>query len=189
VGGAVITAVVLAAGRGERLGGVAKALLPAGDRSFLAAVLATARAAGVDRARVVVGPPFGDDVATAARALGADVVVNDGPSRGMASSVAVGFTGVAGESALLWPVDHPYVTIATVRTILAVPPADVVVPRHQGRGGHPVRVGPAVWAALAACPPGGARVVLNDPRYRRIELDVDDPGVIRDVDTPDALRS
>ena len=79
-------------------------------------------------------------------------------------------------------------TRATVDAILA-PDADLVVPRHGGRGGHPVRVGPAVWAALAACPPEGARVVLADRRSRRVALDVDDAGVIRDVDTPDALRS
>lgn len=181
----MLTCVVLAAGRGERLGGVAKALLRAGDRSFLAAILATARA---DRAIVVVGAPFGDEVAAAARALGAEVVVNPDPSRGMASSVACGFAGLTGDDALLWPVDHPYVTRATVDAIL-VPDADVVVPRRGGRGGHPVRVGPAVWAALAACPPEGARVVLADRRYRRVDLDVDDAGVIRDVDTPDALRS
>ena len=57
-------AVILAAGRGMRLGGVAKALLQAdGRRTFLSKILATARAAGLDDPYVVVGPPFGDEVA------------------------------------------------------------------------------------------------------------------------------
>ena len=48
-------AVILAAGSGMRLGGVAKALLAAGGgRTFLAQILTTARAAGLDRAIVVV---------------------------------------------------------------------------------------------------------------------------------------
>jgi len=179
--------VVLAAGRGERLGGVAKALLLAGDRSFLAAILTTARA---DRAVVVVGPPFGDEVSAAACALGAEVVVNADPSRGMASSVALGFAHILGqgEVALLWPVDHPYVQPQTL-VALHAPTAEIVVPRFGGRGGHPARIGAVAWAALAACPPGGAREVLADRRYRRVDVEVDDPGVVRDVDTPDELRS
>jgi CTP:molybdopterin cytidylyltransferase MocA len=182
--------VVLAAGRGERLGGVAKALLRAGDRSFLRAVHDTARAGGVARVVVVIGPPFGDAVAAEAGALGAEIVVNPDPGRGMASSVALGFAHVIGrgDEALLWPVDHPHVAARTV-VALREAVADVVVPRFGGRGGHPALVSAAVWPALAACPPGGAREVLADPRFRRIDLEVDDPGVVRDVDTPEALRS
>lgn len=184
-------AIVLAAGRGERLGGVAKALLPHGPHTFLSAILATARAAGVTHAIVVVGPPFADAVTAAARALDAEVVVNPDPARGMASSVALGFAscGARYRDCLLWPVDHPFVRPETVRQVLEVRDADIVVPRYGGRGGHPVAVGPAVWPALAACPDAGARAVLADPRYARVDLAVDDPGVVRDVDTPEALPS
>ncbi|MCB9565027.1 MAG: hypothetical protein H6708_31980 [Kofleriaceae bacterium] len=47
----------------------------------------------------------------------------------------------------------------------------------------------AVWPALvaAAAAAEGARSVLRDPRWRRVDVDVDDPGVIRDVDTPEAV--
>jgi CTP:molybdopterin cytidylyltransferase MocA len=177
----VITAVVLAAGRGERMGGVAKALLPLDHGTFLGAIVATARAAGVDRVRVVVGPPFGEEVAAAARALDAEVVVNPDPARGMGSSVAAGFASLEGNLALLWPVDHPYVTAASVRAVIAAArEADVVVPRVGDAGGHPAAVGPAVWPALAAC--SNARDVLRDPRWRRCDLNLEDPGLVRDVD-------
>ncbi|HEX5060056.1 MAG TPA: nucleotidyltransferase family protein [Kofleriaceae bacterium] len=87
-----IGAVILAAGAGTRLGGVAKALLTGSDgRTFIAKVVATAREAGTDDIVVVVGPPFADAVATQARELGVRVVVNPQPERGMASSVAAGF--------------------------------------------------------------------------------------------------
>jgi len=183
-------AVVLAAGAGTRLGGVAKALLPIGDRTFLARIVATAAAAGVPAARVVVvvGAPFADSVAAEAARLGARVVVNPDPARGMGSSVAVGFAALGeadGEVALLWPVDHPAVTVATVARVLAeAADVDVVVPRRDGRGGHPAAVARPVWTALAGASeaPGGARSVLHDPRWRRREVEVDDPGVVRDVD-------
>ena len=182
-------AVVLAAGEGRRLGGVAKALLPAGDRTFLAGIVATLAAAGVapERVIVVVGAPFGEAVAAEAARLGARAVENPAPARGMASSVAVGFgaLGDGADVALLWPVDHPGVSADTVaRLLAAAADADVVVPRHAGRGGHPAAVGRAVWPALAAAAdrPGGARDVLRDPEWRRRDLAVDDPGVVRDVD-------
>jgi CTP:molybdopterin cytidylyltransferase MocA len=187
----IARAVVLAAGQGARLGGVAKALLDAGDRSFLARIVETAAAAGVEPGRimVVVGAPFGDAVAAEAARLGARVAVNPDPARGMASSVAVGFAALdadaRGDVALLWPVDHPAVAADTVaRVLAAAADVDVVVPRHRGRGGHPAAVARPVWAALAAAADAhaGARTVLADPRWRRRDLAVDDPGVVRDVD-------
>jgi CTP:molybdopterin cytidylyltransferase MocA len=188
-------AVVVAAGGGRRLGGVAKALLPIGDReSFLGRIAATARAAGVADAVVVVGAPYGDAVAAAARALGLEVVVNPAPARGMASSVAAGFSAAAAgaaavDVALLWPVDHPWVTAATVTRVLAAlaaaPEVDAAIPTHDGRGGHPPAIRRALWPALAACTdqPDGARGVLAAARTVRVE--VDDPGVVRDVDRPE----
>src|SRR5262245_58361140 len=86
-----IGAVILAAGAGTRLGGVAKALLAIGGRTFLARIVAAAREVGTEDIVVVVASPHGDAVAAAARELGARVVVNPLPERGMASSVAGGF--------------------------------------------------------------------------------------------------
>jgi len=183
------TAVVLAAGAGRRLGGVAKALLDTGGATFLARIVATAIEAGAARAIVVVGAPFAEAVAAEATRLGARVVVNPDPARGMASSVAAGFAALdAGNHALLWPVDHPWVRASTVAALLATP-AEITVPRHRGRGGHPAAVARTVWPALAACGSrsDGARAILRDPQWRRVDLEVDDPGVLRDVDVPSDL--
>ena len=181
-----IGAVVLAAGAGQRLGGVAKALLPAGDATFLGRIAATARAAGVAELWVVVGPPHGAAVAAAARALGAHVVENPAPARGMASSIALGFAALprALDAAFLWPVDHPWVAPATVAALIA---AGEAVPTYGGRGGHPPLVGRVHFAALAGAAehPDGARGVLRGALPR---LAVDDPAVVRDVDLPADLE-
>ena len=77
-------AVILAAGAGTRLGGVAKALIAARDgRSFLSCVLDVARDVGVADALVVVGPPHEQLVAAHAHELGARTVRNPEPERGM----------------------------------------------------------------------------------------------------------
>jgi CTP:molybdopterin cytidylyltransferase MocA len=192
-------AIILAAGAGRRLGGVAKALLPAaGGASFLEAIVRTAAAAGAARAIAVVGAPHGDEVARAAAALGVEVAWNPDPSRGMASSVAVGFAAAlerAGDAevALLWPVDHAAVAATTVTAVLAARAPAAVVPTFGGRGGHPVAIRRALWSQLAACGalPEGARSVLRAAAAQGggavLRLAVDDPGVVADVDLPGDL--
>lgn len=188
----MIGAVVLAAGAGTRMGGVAKALLRAPDgQSFLARIVASATAAGVapEAVVVVVAAPFGEAVAAEAARVGAGAVIeNCDPGRGMASSVALGFAAIAerGEvsAAFLWPVDHPAVAADTVRALVA---RGEGVPSYDGRGGHPPLVPRRRFAALASCDgvDGGARTVLRDlPR-----VPVDDRGVIADVDEPADLEA
>ena len=181
----MIGAVILAAGSGTRMGGVAKALLRAGGATYLERILATAREVGLGDAVVVVGPPFGDAVAAHAATLGVRTAWNPQPERGMGSSVAIGFAALReGDAAWLWPVDHPFVSTATLRALIAAN-VPVAQPRHAGRGGHPPLVARALWPALAACT-GSARDVLA-PHMTAIT--VDDEGVIRDVDTPADARS
>ena len=184
-------AVILAAGGGTRLGGVAKALIrtPQGV-TFLEHITTTARLAGLETGVVVVGAPFGRDVATHAHTLGLDVVVNPVPARGMASSVALGFAALMGgahahcDAAWLWPVDHPNVTLATLAQMIAnLGLHDAARPIVNGRGGHPPLVARSLWPALAACTdlPNGARDAFATGDV--IEVGVDDAGCVRDVDT------
>lgn len=191
-------AVILAAGQGARLGGVAKALLQLGDATFLQAILHTARAAGVGAAVVVVAAPFASQVATHAEAQGAMVVVNPAPQRGMASSIALGFAALESQPATvtgawLWPVDHPWVQAATLNQVraagvgfaAAIPVfAPLAGPRGGLRGGHPVWIARAAWPVLATCAqlPQGARSALATLHTTRVLCD--DSGVLRDCDIP-----
>jgi len=189
-------AVILAAGSGTRLGGVAKAMLRIGDQTFLERIAGSARDVGCVEVVVVVAPPFGETVAEHARALGLRVVVNPDPARGMGSSVALGFAALeAGDAAWLWPVDHPHVRPETLRALVAAlepgasrrEEAEVAQPRFGDTGGHPPLIARALWPRLAACGAGGARAVLATASI--VAVAVDDAGVIRDVDTPADARS
>ena len=187
-------AVILAAGAGTRLGGVAKAMLKTRrGLTFLDQIAITARAAGLDRGVVVVGPPFGAEVAAHAGTLGLSIVENPEPERGMASSIALGFGALleldAITAAWLWPVDHPEVRVETLEALIAALGSHAVArPVVDGRGGHPPLIARALFAALARCDsePDGARAVLA--RADRIDVAVADRGAIRDIDTLDELE-
>ena len=189
----MVGALVLAAGRGERLGGRPKALLPIGGQTFLEAIWRSGREGGVGEWRIVIGGPHTRETEREAARLGLPCVFNPVASEGMATSIGAGFAeaGRSFESgaALLWPVDHPAVLPATIAALAAA--ADeggVVIPCHRGRRGHPPLVGRARWRDFegAAALPEGARSVLR--RLESVlELAVDDPGVVRDVDVPSDL--
>jgi molybdenum cofactor cytidylyltransferase len=183
-------AIVLCAGAGVRLGGRCKATLRTPDgRTFIDAIARAARDAGCADVVAVVGPPHEVEARAAAEAAGARVVANAAPERGMASSLAVGLAAVGrADVALLWPVDHACVRSDTVARVLAAARADgIVVPRFGGRGGHPTAFGAAVWPEIMPELSDGARAVVRRDPARVVRVDVDDAGVVRDVDAPEDL--
>jgi molybdenum cofactor cytidylyltransferase len=181
----VIGAVVLAAGASSRMG-VPKRSLPVSPNgpTFLESILGALRDAEVTVVRVVVAP--GTPPA-------AGHVVNPVPARGMLSSVQCGLRALPADTdaVLVWPVDHPLVTAATIAAVLVARRGGeypVVVPTFDGRRGHPVlfdaRVIPELLAADAAV---GARAVVHAHRDR-CELPVPDRGVVCGIDTPEDYR-
>ncbi|MDE1882054.1 MAG: nucleotidyltransferase family protein [Euryarchaeota archaeon] len=192
--------VVLAAGASLRSGAVPKALLPLRDgRSVLHHVLRTAEGADLTPLWVVVGARA-EEVRREVEGTRATSVVHHGWERGRTGSVKRGL-GSAGEGhggTLLWPVDHPFVSNETLRVLskatsrTAGPdaPAEWLIPLYRGRRGHPVVVGD-----------GARREVLSFPddvplfRYPRshpsgvLEIPVDDPGVVENIDTPAAFAA
>jgi molybdenum cofactor cytidylyltransferase len=195
---AEVVLIVLAAGRGQRLGGVAKALLESHGRSYLARIRASALAAGVQHGVVVVAEPHAAAVASEAHRLGLHVVDNPQPEFGMARSIECGFawaTSSLGAAALLWPCDHPLVEPATVTALIAaIADAPGVIPmveqyggqRGGQRGGHPALVSRSLFTAMTQCSKlaEGARSVLRAAAVRRISIR--DQGCIVDVDDPAA---
>lgn len=182
-------AVVPAAGRGRRFGGP-KLLAPAGGVPMLEATVRSLLDAGVARVAVVVGPD--SEVRAAANLLPvlADprvaIVVNPDPGRGMLSSIQAGLAAVDGEPVLVLPGDMPYVRPATIVRVLdaAVAGGVVVSPRFDGRRGHPVALTARAAAAVLAASATDLSDALTPFKGDRLELDVDDPGIHRDVDRP-----
>jgi CTP:molybdopterin cytidylyltransferase MocA len=181
-----VAAIVAAAGISRRMGSC-KQLLDLGGETVLGRCLGTLLAGGIDNVVVVVGLQ-GDAVAVEARRFPVQVAVNHDPAGDMASSVRVGRQALAPivSGVIVALCDYPLVAPSTIAHLAAAHSADptsIHIPCHAAQKGHPTLFPLACLDELAA---GGTLrdVVRRDPQRVRL-LDVDDPGILQDMDTPE----
>lgn len=121
------------------------------------------------------------------------VIDNPAYARGQLSSIKAGLRAVSreAEAVLVHLCDHPLVrpeTFAAVVTEYRRSGRPIVLARHEMRRGHPVLFARETFEELQSAPEDqGARVVVNAIRERVAYVDVNDPGVILDLDTPEDL--
>lgn len=159
---------VLASGRGERFaasgGGGSKLQALLGGVPVLQRTLDAVRASGLDwHLETAPHPGMGDSIAAAVRA-----------------------TRAAG-GWLVLPGDLPLVLPATLQAVAAALATHfVVVPRYLGQRGHPVGFSADCGEALVALSGehGAAAIVRSQATAGRVlALDVDDIGIVTDIDT------
>ena len=183
-----VVAIVLAAGEGRRMGGP-KALLPVGEGTFLSRVCHLFAQPGITAVVAVVGAEAARVRAAAGIPAEAKVAVNERWREGMLTSVWVGLDAaeaLGAEAVLLHPVDNPLVAPATIDAVVAALArgAEIAVPSHAGRRGHPAGFARPSWPALRAAPlDGGARTVLA-ARPGRVVHVPSGPDCLVDFDTP-----
>jgi len=183
--------VLLAAGRGRRLGG-GKQFYPwptaEGEKPLVAA--AYDAIAPVCRSMIVVLGHRAEEVAAVLGEREFHAVQSD-PDAPMFESVHVGLQAAldldSASAVLLQPGDHPEVHPSTLQEILAAAesnPDRAVIPEYTGRGGHPALI-PARVARqiLRADCPAGLGQHWTDHAQLCLRLPVDDESVVRDVDT------
>jgi len=130
-----------------------------------------------------------------AEVAGVRFVVNPDPSRGQLSSLQTALAEVPADAKgfLFLPVDCPAVEPETVRRIVEALHSPekplLVIPRYEGRRGHPVCVRRELLAEFLALPPEGqAKEVVRRHADRTCFLDTVDAGVLSDIDDPEAYR-
>ena len=133
----------------------------------------------------------------------ATFVTNRDWRRGQTSSLQCGLAEIpfSAEGVLLTLVDHPAVSPATVERLLGLGPPEPTspgpglsepllrIPRYHSRGGHPIWFSREVIPELlAVSEPLTAKDVVHAHRAETLFLDVDDPGVVADIDDREAYQ-
>lgn len=190
----MICGIVLAAGRSRRMG-EPKALLVAGDETFLQRSIRALREGGCDYV-VVVTARLDDDtarwIAEEAAALDAGIAVNPAAESQQADSLRIGLKALPpqAEAAVVAPVDVPDVSGALVRAVIEEHQrtgAPIALPARDGRRGHPVLFDRRVFDELMRPDLAeGARTVIHAHAAELAEVPVD--ALPPDLDTPDDYR-
>jgi len=189
-------AIVLAAGKGQRMGNRNKLLAPIKGIPILRHVVETALASRASPVLVVVGHEA-ETVKAAISDLPVTIIDNPAYASGMASSLKTGLAHLPREADALavllgdMPCVKPETLDALIDVLARTPDAGAAIPVHEGKRGNPVvwrqRYADHLRSALKG--DRGGKHLLESLGETCLELPVEDPGVLVDVDTEAALTS
>jgi len=184
-----VAAIVLAAGESSRMGRP-KPLLPLNGGTFLGHLLDEIRASRVSRTTIVLGH-HPDVVLEAMPEIAPIAIVNEQYQLGQLSSLHAGLRAVGDQpdAILMCLADHPFISRQVLDAIIVAHERthrSIIVPTYGGGRGHPTLFGRQLYAELLDAPlDQGARVVVRAHSKEVLELVVDEPGILADVDTPE----
>ena len=169
--------------------GQPKQLLLINNEPMVRHVTEVVVASGLDQVIVVTGAQA-RAVEAALTGLPVELVRNESWSEGMSSSMRSGLRALSSEAQAVLIVlgDQPGLSAALLQSLVAryrATRAPIVAPVYRGRRGNPVIFDRALFPELLAVQGdrgGRALVVRSQERVERVE--VDDPAVIMDIDSP-----
>jgi molybdenum cofactor cytidylyltransferase len=192
----VIAGIILAAGASSRMGSP-KALLDYRGETFIQRLV---RVLSPVCGRVIVVLGYHAAEIRPAIPGSAVITINPDPDRGQFSSLQTALTALPAEfdGFLFTPVDSPAVESETVERVADEfrrrdPATLLVIPRIQTssgpKRGHPVFAARAIAEELLALPPTAmASEVIHGHIPQTIYVDVNDPGILTDIDDREAYR-
>lgn len=187
-----IGAVILAAGDSRRMG-IPKSLLRIDGRTFVKSIYEKLIVAGCEPVRIVAGKHY-DQILGAHPEFAHIILKNKSPDLGQLHSLRIGLESIREKvhAVLLCLVDHPFVADSTYEKVLhAFRQSDneIIIPCYNGRRGHPVIFRENVFEGLMSIPlDEGAKPVVRNPNNRILLVEVDDPGILADVDTKEDFK-
>jgi len=182
-----ISAILLAAGQSTRMR-TNKLLLDMGGVSLVERVVDVLLRTQVDRVIVVVGFE-GERVRERLWRKDVRVVYNRHYREGMGASIREGIRHIdqGSHGVLIALADHPLLTSNTIDQLLEAyrnTRKGIVCPTYGGKRGHPVIFNVEKYEKALSQLKGdiGGRAVIESHQDDLLEIPVDSPGVIRDID-------
>jgi len=188
----MIWAVVLAAGKSERMGSP-KMLLPFGRKTMIEKVVARVLKSPVEGIVVVLGASR-NEIGRRLKAYPVMPVFNPDFERGMLSSIQNGLNALPAEAraALVVLGDQPGIPSSVVERLLAGferSGKGIVLPVHLRRRGHPVLIDLKYKREIMDLDPGiGLRQLLLRHADDVLEVPVRTPSILKDIDCSGDFR-
>jgi molybdenum cofactor cytidylyltransferase len=181
-----VSAIVLAAGSSRRMGR-SKQLLPLGLSPVIRHCLDGIVASGLRDIVVVLGADH-NGTAAVIRGMPLRTVINAVPRSDMAASIRLGLRQVdrASTGVLICLADHPLVSSETIMGLVNAhrsSPDSILIPLYQGRRGHPTLFPRKAIEDIFSVET--LRDVIASRAGSVRTVDVDDEGVVLDLDTPE----
>jgi len=182
----MITGLVLAAGRSERMG-TPKQLLPFGNLTLIEQVIRTLTRSRLGKDVVVVLGHRAMDIVKRISGLPVRLAYNPDPEGDMISSIRCGLAFIdPGQAFLIALGDQPLVTTGIVDRLIAEyerRPEGMVLPMHDGKRGHPMILSPAYREEILFEPIQGGLKALRDRHADSVRpVPVDTDAVLIDLD-------
>ena len=183
-------AIIVAAGMSSRMGDF-KPMLNIGSISIAQRIVANFHQAGVDKIVMITGY----NATTLERHLSGNGIIflrnENYETTQMFDSAKIGLEYLKDkcERILFTPVDIPLFTSATVRSLMESG-AELACPVCEGQQGHPILIASRlVDNILSDQGEGGLKGAISRCGAELQEIEVEDPGVLHDADTPEDYRT
>jgi molybdenum cofactor cytidylyltransferase len=183
-----VAAIVLAAGRSERMGAF-KPLLPFGRATVIETCIEHLRDGGVETLIVVLSEgPHSESLKEHLKNARVTFAINPKPDSEMSDSIACGVRQLPArtKAVLITPADHPAVPAEVVADLIREwrEGAPLVVPTFNSRGGHPVLIDLSFRAELLDLDSRlGLKTIFHVHPNRVSRLAVQSNYIARDMDT------
>ncbi|MCY4544460.1 MAG: nucleotidyltransferase family protein [Gemmatimonadetes bacterium] len=182
----MITGLVLAAGRSERMG-TPKQLLQFGSLTLIEQVIRTLSRSRLGKDVVVVLGHRAEEIVKRISGLPVRLAYNPDPEGDMISSIRCGLAYIEPEQAFLIALgDQPLVTTGIVDRLIDEYercPEGMVLPVHEGKRGHPMILSPAYREEiLFESMPGGLKALRDRHADSVRPVPVDTDAVLIDLD-------
>ena len=189
-----VAAIVLAAGSSRRMGStVPKQLLRLGGKALLQHTLDNVSASKVSEVALVLGAQS-DEIRQQISADGIRVVVNPDYQQGIGTSLRAGLSALSdsARATLIVLADQPFVAPRTLDCLIdshSRSQAQITIPLYRGFRGNPVLLDRSVFPELMTLSGDvGCRAIFGSHTEGIYKIEVDDPGILLDIDTAADLQ-
>ena len=191
-----VAAMVLAAGQSRRMGAANKLLEPVAGKPMAAHAVEAALAADIAGGVTVVTGHEAERVRETLGEYDVRFVHNPDYADGLSASLKAAARAAPedADAVIVLLGDMPGISAIHVNRLIAtynpVEGRAIAVPTHGGKRGNPVLWDRRFLAEMAGLAGDmGAKPLIGQNEDVVVEVEMDDPAVLRDVDTPEALRA